>query len=79
MYNIIEKIEGQWAIIEWGKDSFKIPKSMLPGNAKPPKLNLNKFANRRKRPRLWNAGGTIPPLGSWYLNLKGKKEAVSSF
>jgi len=35
LYNIIEKIEGQWAIIEWGKDSFKIPKSMLPGNAKP--------------------------------------------
>ena len=24
MFYVIEKIEGQWAIIEWGKDSFKI-------------------------------------------------------
>ncbi|MHB9093664.1 MAG: DUF3006 family protein [Eubacteriales bacterium] len=34
MFFVIEKIEGQWAIMEWGKDSFKIPKSLLPNNAK---------------------------------------------
>lgn len=34
MFYIIEKIEGQWAIIEWGKDNFRIPKSLLPNSAK---------------------------------------------
>ncbi len=33
MYLLIEKIEGPWAVIEWGKDSFTIPKFLLPGNA----------------------------------------------
>ncbi len=32
--HVIEKIEGPWAVIEWGRDSFKIPKSILPGNAR---------------------------------------------
>ncbi len=30
---VIEKIEGQWAFIEWGKDFFKIPKCLLPSSA----------------------------------------------
>lgn len=34
MYLLIEKIEGPWAVIEWGKESFTIPKFLLPGNAK---------------------------------------------
>lgn len=35
MFLVIEKIEGQWAVIEWGKDSsFNIPKYLLPSNAK---------------------------------------------
>lgn len=34
VFTEIEKIEGQWAVIEWGKHSFKIPKSLLPDNAK---------------------------------------------
>lgn len=34
MFYVIEKIEGPWAIIELGKDNFRIPKSLLPSNAK---------------------------------------------
>lgn len=34
MYLLIEKIEGPWAVIEWGRESFSIPKFLLPGNAK---------------------------------------------
>jgi hypothetical protein len=30
----IEKIEGPWAIIEWGKDVFQVPKYLLPGSAR---------------------------------------------
>ncbi|WP_418790438.1 hypothetical protein [Phosphitispora sp. TUW77] len=31
MLLIVEKIEGPWVIIEWGKDTFKIPKYLVPG------------------------------------------------
>lgn len=34
MFYIIEKIDGPWATIELGKDNFRIPKSLLPSNAK---------------------------------------------
>lgn len=33
MYLVIEKIDGPWAIIEWGKESFTVPKFLLPGSA----------------------------------------------
>jgi len=31
---VIEKIEGPWVVIEWGKDTFKIPKFLVPGGIK---------------------------------------------
>jgi hypothetical protein len=34
MFYIIEGIDGPWAVIEFGKDNFRIPKSLLPSNAK---------------------------------------------
>ncbi len=34
MFHIIEKIEDEWAIIEWGKETFRIPKYLLPASAK---------------------------------------------
>ncbi len=30
----VEKIDGPWVIIEWGKDTFKIPKFLVPGGVK---------------------------------------------
>ena len=55
MKHIIEKIEGQWAFIEWGKESFKIPKLLLPGNAKAGdkisiEIVLHGNSNRLRRP-----------------------------
>lgn len=34
MFLVVEKIEGPWAIIEWGKDNFRIPKYLLPSSCK---------------------------------------------
>ncbi|PKM80342.1 MAG: DUF3006 domain-containing protein [Firmicutes bacterium HGW-Firmicutes-14] len=34
MFLVIEEIDGPWAIIEWGKDTFRLPKYLLPGSAK---------------------------------------------
>lgn len=57
MYLLIEKIEGPWAVIEWGKESFTIPKFLLPGNAQPGdkvqieiKLYKEDLRLRRERP-----------------------------
>ena len=55
MKHIIEKIEGPWAIIEWGKESFKIPKLLLPSNAKVGdkisiEIELHDDSNRLRRP-----------------------------
>ncbi|MBU7006675.1 DUF3006 domain-containing protein [Phosphitispora fastidiosa] len=30
----VEKMEGSWVIIEWGKDTFRIPKFLVPGGVK---------------------------------------------
>lgn len=47
MYLMIEDIEGPWAVIEWGKDSFKIPKLLLPGSAqKGDEICIEVFLNR---------------------------------
>lgn len=54
MLHVIEKIEGPWAVIEWGKDSFRIPKLLLPDNAKVGdkiriEVELHGDANRLRR------------------------------
>jgi hypothetical protein len=30
----VDKVDGPWVIIEWGKDSFRIPKYLIPGSVK---------------------------------------------
>jgi len=32
MFLIVEEISGPWVVIEWGRDTFKIPKYLVPGS-----------------------------------------------
>lgn len=34
MVFVIDRFEGQWAVIEYDRKTFNIPKDMLPNNAK---------------------------------------------
>lgn len=65
MFLMIEKIEGSWVTIEWGKDTFRIPKYLVPGGAKVGEeikieVKLNKDYDRLRRDK--NNGYVIEKL-----------------
>jgi len=50
---VIDRFEGQWAVIEYGRETFNLPRKMLPTDAKEGDLlNINISVDRtetRKR------------------------------